>query len=90
MGNWQLEVARMAMYIAFPVALFHWFNQPENFEEYVVTARRQYFPPESKKDRQEWEDFIHKFNEKRDMDELLAMENAQKKFDNLSAKNKNL
>lgn len=35
MGGWQLEVAKMAMYMAFPVGMFHYFNQPEYFEKWV-------------------------------------------------------
>lgn len=35
MGGWQLEVGKMAMYMAFPVGMFHYFNQPEYFEKWV-------------------------------------------------------
>lgn len=35
MGGWQLEVAKMALYMAFPVGMFHYFNQPEYFEKWV-------------------------------------------------------
>lgn len=35
MGGWKLEVAKMAMYMAFPVGMFHYFNQPEYFEKWV-------------------------------------------------------
>ena len=35
MGGWQLEVGKMALYMAFPVGLFHYFNQPEYFEKWV-------------------------------------------------------
>jgi len=36
MGGWKLEVFKMALYMSFPVALFHWFNQPEYFEKWVI------------------------------------------------------
>lgn len=88
--RWNLEIARMAMYIAFPVAIFHWFNQPENFEEWVIKTRREYYPPEKKEDREMWQNFIREFNEKKDQEELLAMEAAQKKFEDLEAKKKSL
>lgn len=35
MGGWQLEVGKMAIYMAFPVGMFHYFNQPEYFEKWV-------------------------------------------------------
>lgn len=35
MGGWQLEVGKMALYMAFPVGMFHWFNTPEYFEKWV-------------------------------------------------------
>lgn len=39
MGGWKLEVAKMAMYMSFPVGLFHYFNQPEYFEKWVKNNR---------------------------------------------------
>ncbi|XP_056645936.1 protein PET100 homolog, mitochondrial [Diorhabda carinulata] len=47
MGTWTLEVAKMALYVTFPVALFHYFNQPQYFEEWVVNTKRELFPPET-------------------------------------------
>lgn len=35
MGGWHLEIFKMAMYMSFPVAMFHYFNQPEYFEKWV-------------------------------------------------------
>ena len=35
MGGWQLEVGKMALYMSFPVGMFHWFNNPEYFEKWV-------------------------------------------------------
>ncbi|XP_011300559.1 LOW QUALITY PROTEIN: uncharacterized protein [Fopius arisanus] len=40
MGNWQLEVVRMVGYIAFPVVMFHWFNQAENFSTYLEDVQK--------------------------------------------------
>ena len=41
MGGWQLEVFKMALYMSFPVGLFHWFNQPEYFEKWVNNEIRK-------------------------------------------------
>lgn len=58
MGGWLLEVARMAMYMAFPVLCFHFFNQPEYFENWVTATRRELFPPENKTGREEMQKAI--------------------------------
>ena len=33
MGNWQLEVAKMAVYMAFPVTSFYVYHQVANFTD---------------------------------------------------------
>lgn len=53
MGNWQLEVAKMALYVTFPVALFHYFNQPENFQEWVTKMQPEFNPPGDAEFREE-------------------------------------
>lgn len=45
MVGWKLEVFKMGMYMAFPVGLFHWFNQPEYFEKWVTEQKRIMYPP---------------------------------------------
>lgn len=52
MGTWKLEIAKMGMYITFPVALFYYFNQPKYFEEWVVKTKRELYPPENEKTRE--------------------------------------
>lgn len=52
MGNWKLEVGKMAMYTSLPVGLFFFFNQPTYFEEWVTNTKRQIFPPENQNDRE--------------------------------------
>lgn len=46
MGGWALEVAKMAIYLAFPVAAFHVFNSPQYFEQYVIEKKREMYPNE--------------------------------------------
>lgn len=48
MGTWKLEVARMAVYMVFPVGAFYVFNQPQWFEEATIEERRRIFKPTSK------------------------------------------
>lgn len=40
------------MYMSFPVVLFHYFNQPTYFEEWVTKTKRNIFPPENPQDKE--------------------------------------
>ncbi|KAI5646526.1 hypothetical protein NE865_01459 [Phthorimaea operculella] len=64
MGNWKLEVGKMAIYMSFPVTMFHYFNQPDYFEEWVIKTKRECYPPENKKDREDIEKLIKKLKMK--------------------------
>lgn len=79
MGGWKLEVGKMILYMSFPVCLFHFFNQPEYFEEYVVTKKREMYPPEDLAQKAQLEDLIRKMNGKKDAELLEAMENIEQK-----------
>ena len=74
MAGWKLEVAKVGMYIMFPVALFHIFNQPALFEEWVTKTKRELYPPESISNRQEMQDLIYKMREKKDKEMIAALE----------------
>lgn len=78
MGTWKLEVAKMALYISFPIGLFHYFNQPEYFEEWVVKTKRELYPPDNPARRQEFEDTINKIREKQQQSEVASFENNGK------------
>lgn len=65
MGNWQLEVFKMSIYMAFPVALFYVFNQPQLFEEWVVKKKRECFRPADPAADQQLKDFIATFKAKK-------------------------
>ncbi|XP_054269159.1 protein PET100 homolog, mitochondrial [Macrosteles quadrilineatus] len=45
--GWKMEVGKMMLYMAFPLATFHYFNQPQFYEEWVVKTKRELYPPES-------------------------------------------
>lgn len=77
MGGWKLEIAKMAMYMSFPVGLFHYFNQPEYFENWVKNTRRELYPPENKMHRDEIAECIRKVQEKKEQQMLKAYENKQ-------------
>lgn len=74
MGGWKLEVAKMALYLSFPVVAFHVFNTPKYFEQYVIEKKREMYPHESTMYHEEMsellrdmksgnlEEKIHKYN----------------------------
>lgn len=81
MGGWILEVGKMVMYISFPVAMFHYFNQPAYFEKWVTQKKREIYPPESEEAENVIKDTIKSMRKKRDLEMMKALdefENSQK------------
>lgn len=74
MGGWKLEVVKMGLYITFPVVLFHYFNQPEYFEQWVTKTRRAVFPPDNKTHREEIEECIKNIREKKELEMLKLLQ----------------
>lgn len=67
MGNWRLEVGRMAVYVSFPVGLFYYFNQPAYFEEWVTKTKREIIPPEKKEDREAMNQLVRDMRKKQQL-----------------------
>lgn len=76
MGSWQLEVFKMSLYMAFPVVMFHYFNQPENFEEYVTKVKSEYYSKEDKEQRRMLQESIREHNRKIEQKQLEFMERS--------------
>lgn len=74
MGSWLLEVGKMALYMSFPVGLFHYFNQPEYFEQFVIKKKRDMYPHEDEWRRKEIEGVIRLMNEKEERKAMQALE----------------
>lgn len=73
MGGWKLEVGKMAIYMTFPVALFHYFNQPQFFEEWVTQTKRSMYPPEDTAETKQFAEgikFIQERQKKKAYEEL--------------------
>ncbi|XP_050522172.1 protein PET100 homolog, mitochondrial [Daktulosphaira vitifoliae] len=66
MARWQIEVARMAIYMAFPVVLFHYFNLPENYEEKVIQFKREMCPPERPEPQEKIAELKRLFQERKE------------------------
>ncbi|KAK5649996.1 hypothetical protein RI129_001025 [Pyrocoelia pectoralis] len=78
MGNWKLEVVKMTIYMAFPVGLFHYFNQPQYFEEWVINKRREMYPPDDRPELIEMKEAIRAFQKEQELKMLQAWEEKNK------------
>uniref|UniRef100_A0A1L8E083 Protein pet100 log mitochondrial n=1 Tax=Nyssomyia neivai TaxID=330878 RepID=A0A1L8E083_9DIPT len=79
MGGWHLEIAKMALYITFPVALFHYFNQPQYFEKWVTDMKRELYPPEDTSQNDEFKKAIRSVRVAKEKEFLKALEEIERK-----------
>lgn len=77
MGGWMLEVGKMVVYMSFPVALFHYFNQPEYFEKYVIEKKREMYPMEDEAQQRGMQDLARLTAEREQQKALKALEAVQ-------------
>ncbi|XP_031631073.1 protein PET100 homolog, mitochondrial [Contarinia nasturtii] len=82
MGGWVLEVAKMALYLTFPVAAFHVFNSPEYFEKYVIEKKREMYPHEDELYREEVNQLFRDMNNGN-------LDNKIKQFNKMESERKN-
>ena len=78
MGGWHLEVARMVMYVSFPVAMFHYFNQPEFYEKWVTNKKREIYPPDNNGEREKIQGLIQQMRQKRDKEMFATLDEMDK------------
>lgn len=74
MGNWKLEVFKMTIYMAFPVGIFHYFNQPQYFEEALVKLKRELYPPQDSPEALAFRKAIKEIQLDQELEELKRME----------------
>ncbi|XP_046479450.1 protein PET100 homolog, mitochondrial [Neodiprion pinetum] len=79
MGNWQLEVAKMVLYMAFPVGMFHYFNQPEVYENWVTKTKREIYPMVNKEEDEALRRKIREIREKQDAKAFEVLESSLNK-----------
>lgn len=69
----------MVLYISFPVAMFHYFNQPEYFEKWVTETKREIYPPEDPAKEQQVKDLVKTMRQKRDVEMMNALNEFESK-----------
>lgn len=60
--------------MAFPVLLFHYFNQPAYFEKYVIEKKREMYAPEDEKTQKGMENVIRFIKQRDEQKALKAIE----------------
>lgn len=66
----------MAIYMAFPVGIFHYFNQPQYFEESLVKMKREMYPPQDSAEAIAFRKAIREIQMEQELEELKKMEEA--------------
>jgi len=61
MGNWQLEIFKLSLWVTFPVGMFYVYNQAQFFEDWVIKMKREMYPPEALSHRAELQAFIKEY-----------------------------
>lgn len=65
--------------MAFPVLMFHYFNQPQYYEEYITKLKQEVFPPEKKERKEELHKIMNEIKLQRTLNELKELENSKNK-----------
>ena len=68
MGNWQLEVGKMAVYIFLPVGAFYLFHQVDYFRDELLRIERRSRTKSSFENEEKMERLMQKIREKREED----------------------
>jgi len=79
MGNWQLEVGKMAIYMAFPVATFYAYHQIDWFADQYKGMQRKLYTTEDQMAKVEFQEFLKgmkEFEEKKRKHELMRAESS--------------
>lgn len=73
MGNWQLEVGKMVIYMAFPVVTFYTYHQTEWFEDRYREMKKKMHTPQTiaaEKDFEEFKTAMQALQEKKRLKKL--------------------
>lgn len=75
--GWLLEIGKMAIYLTFPVATFHYFNKPEYFEKFVIEKKREMYPHEDETYREEVQLLFRSMKDKSQKEHLERLEQIE-------------
>jgi len=74
MGNWQLEIFKLTLWVTFPVAMFYTYNQAQFFEDWVIKMKREMYPPESLTHNAELRDFIKSYRAEQEAETIRQLQ----------------
>ena len=74
--KWKMEIFRMTCYMAFPVTMFHYFNSPQLYENYVIKAKRETGKPVSHEDEEKFKKLFNKIKKKEQLNYLQKLEST--------------
>lgn len=78
MGNWQLEVFRMAIYVSFPVGFFHYFNHSDQFAKWATELHEEIYPKEDPNFREEIKRVAKELRERKEQQSLKGINETNK------------
>jgi len=78
MGNWQLELFKLSLFVTFPVAMFYIYNQPQLFEDWVIRKKRELYPPLSTRETEEMKAFIKSYKLEKEAELLRDLRQEEK------------
>jgi protein PET100 len=90
MGNWQLEVGKMAIYMAFPVITFYTYHQTEWFEDRYKEMKQKMHTPATVAAEKEFKEFtaaMQALQEKKRLKKLKEMSQQNSTTDNPDSSN---
>lgn len=77
--RWSLEVVRMFFYMMFPVGCFHYFNNPQIYEESVTKIRQETQLPIPLDKQEEFNKVLKEVKTKMNLKRIQELEESDKK-----------
>jgi protein PET100 len=77
MGNWQLEIFKLSLWVTFPVGMFYVYNQAQFFENWVIKMKREMYPPEALSHHQELTSFIKSYRAEKESEFIKELQQEE-------------
>ena len=85
MGNWQLEVFKLSLWVSFPVGMFYVYNQASYFEDWVIKMKREMYPPQALSHHDQLQDFIKSYRAESEAESIRQLQ-AEERLQNSKSK----